>query len=165
MRHLLLAMFVSVALIGCSDKAAPDKQTLADIRAGKVVAEKECKACHGLDGKGAAPGIPNLAGQRGRYIMAALQEYKERRRVHAALRTIATDLTEDQTRGVATFYASLTPLPPEKAPGVLALRQRPESRGGLRAMPRRRRQQRDRRHAQSRRPAAASISSPPRRNT
>ena len=116
MRHLLLAMFVSVALIGCSDGGAPDKQTQADIRAGKAVAEKECKACHGLDGKGTAPGIPNLAGQRGRYIIAALQEYKERRRVHAALRAIATDLTEDQTRGVATFYASLKPLPPEKGP-------------------------------------------------
>ena len=46
--------------------------------------------------------------------MAALQEYKDRKRVHAALRAIATDLTDDQTRGVAAFYASLKPLPPEK---------------------------------------------------
>ena len=80
MRHLLLAMFLSVALIGCSDESTPQKQTAADIRAGQVVADKECKACHGLNGKGAAPGIPNLAGQRGRYIMAALQEYKEGKR-------------------------------------------------------------------------------------
>ena len=116
MKHLLLAMFLSVALIGCSDEGAPEKQTAADIRAGKVVAEKECKACHGLDGKGTAPGIPNLAGQRGRYIMAALQEYKDGKRVHAALRTIATDLSDDQTRGVAAFYASLPPIPPEKVP-------------------------------------------------
>jgi len=114
MKHLLLTMFLSVALIGCSDESAPDKQIAADIRAGRVVAEKECKACHGLDGKGAAPGIPNLAGQRGRYIMAALQEYKEGKRVHAALRAIATDLSEDQTRGVAAFYASLAPVPAEK---------------------------------------------------
>ena len=78
------------------------------------MADKECKACHGLDGKGAAPGIPNLAGQRGRYIMAALKEYKEGKRVHAALRSIATDLSEDQTRGVAAFYASLPPIPPER---------------------------------------------------
>ena len=91
MRHLLLAMFLSVALIGCSDEGTPEKQSAADISAGKVVADKECKGCHGLDGKGAAPGIPNLAGQRGRYIMAALKEYKEGMRVHAALRAIATD--------------------------------------------------------------------------
>jgi len=114
MRYLLLAMLLSVALIGCSGEGGPDKQTAADIRAGRAVAEKECKGCHGLDGKGTAAGIPNLAGQRGRYIMAALQEYKEGRRVHAALRTIAADLSDDQTRGVAAYYASLRPIPPEK---------------------------------------------------
>src|SRR5487761_2579206 len=114
MRHLLLAMFLSVALIGCSDESTPQKQTAADIRAGQVVADKECKACHGLNGKGAAPGIPNLAGQRGRYIMAALQEYKEGKRVHAALRAVATDLNDDQTREVAAFYDSRPPIPAAK---------------------------------------------------
>jgi cytochrome c553 len=114
MKYLLPALFLSVMLIGCSDQSTQEKQTAADIRAGKVVADKECKACHGLNGKGTAPGIPNLAGQRGRYIMAALKEYKEGKRVHAALRTIAADLSEDQTRGVAAFYASLPPIPPAK---------------------------------------------------
>jgi len=114
MRHLLLAIFLSVALIGCSDEGTIEKQTAADVRAGRTVAEKECKGCHGLDGRGAAPGIPNLAGQRGRYIMAALQEYKDGKRVHAALRTIAADLSSDETRGVAAFYASLTPIPAVK---------------------------------------------------
>jgi cytochrome c553 len=114
MRHLLLAMFLSVALIGCSDEGTPEKQSAADVRAGKVVADKECKGCHGLDGKGTAAGIPNMAGQRGRYTMAALQEYKEGKRVHAALRAIAKDLSDDETRGVAAYYASLRPIPAAK---------------------------------------------------
>ena len=164
MRHLLLAMFLSVALIGCSDQGTPEKQSAADISAGKVVADKECKGCHGLDGKGIAAGIPHLAGQRGRYIMAALQEYKEGKRVHAALRAIATDLSEDETRGVAAFYASLRPIPAAKGTRLLSLRERQGGGGGLRALSRRGRQQQDRRHAQSRRPAAASISSRRRRN-
>src|SRR5450631_3505403 len=116
MRHLLLAMFLSVALIGCSDDGTPEKLSAADIRAGKVVADKECKGCHGLDGKGTAAGIPNMAGQRGRYIMAALQEYKDNKRVHAALRAIAKDLSEDETRSVAAYYASLRPIPAAKGP-------------------------------------------------
>ena len=111
MKHLLLAMFLSVALIGCSDDGTPDKQSAADISAGKVVAEKECKGCHGLDGKGTAAGIPNLAGQRGRYLMAALKEYKDGVRVHAALRTIAATMSEAETRAVAAYYASLPPIP------------------------------------------------------
>jgi cytochrome c553 len=114
MKHLLLAMFLSVALIGCSDEGAPEKQRVADINAGKIVAEKECKGCHGLDGKGIAAGIPNLAGQRGRYIMASLKEYKDGVRVHAALRTIAATMKEADTRAVAAFYASLPPVPAVK---------------------------------------------------
>lgn len=116
MRHLLLAVFVASMLVGCSDQSTPDKVSAEDIRVGKDIADRECKACHGLDGKGVAPGIPNLAGQRGRYIMTALQEYKEGRRVHAALRSIATDLSEDQTRGIAAYYASQKLLPPAKVP-------------------------------------------------
>jgi cytochrome c553 len=114
MKHLLLALFLSVALIGCSDNGAPEKQTQADIAAGKVVADRECKGCHGLDGKGTAAGIPNLAGQRGRYLMASLKEYKDRVRTHAALRTIAATMSEADTRAVAAYYASLTPIPAGK---------------------------------------------------
>ena len=116
MKHLLLAMFLSVALIGCSDDGAPQKQSLADIAAGKTVAEQQCKGCHGLDGKGTAAGIPNLAGQRGRYLMASLKEYKDSVRVHAALRTIAATMSEADTRAVTAFYASLTPIAATKTP-------------------------------------------------
>jgi len=114
MKHILLAIFLSVALVGCSDESTPEKQSAADVGAGKKVAEKECKGCHGLDGKGVAAGIPNLAGQRGRYIMAALKEYKDGVRVHAALRAIATNMTDEDTRTVAAFYASLPPVPVAK---------------------------------------------------
>jgi cytochrome c553 len=114
MKHILLAIFLSLTLVGCSNESSPEKPSAADISAGKQVADKECKGCHGLDGKGIAAGIPNLAGQRGRYIMAALKEYKEGVRVHAALRAIAANMSDDDTRTVAAFYASLAPVPPEK---------------------------------------------------
>ncbi len=103
MKNLLLALFLSVVLVGCSDQATPEKQSLADINAGKAVADKECKGCHGLDGKGTAAGIPNLAGQRGRYLMASLKEYKDRVRTHAALRKIAVSMSEAVTRAVAAY--------------------------------------------------------------
>jgi cytochrome c553 len=112
MKQLLLAMLLAVTLLGCSNENTSEKQNAADISAGKLVAEKECKGCHGLDGKGIAAGIPNLAGQRARYIAAALKEYKDGVRVHAALRTIAANMSDDNTRAVAAFYSSLTPVPP-----------------------------------------------------
>jgi len=115
MKYFLLAMFLSVALIGCSEESKP-KQTTADISAGKAIVDKECKACHGLDGKGVAPGIPNLAGQRERYLLAALNEYKEGKRIHAALRSIATSLTDADRHNVAGYYSTLPPIAPVKTP-------------------------------------------------
>ena len=121
-KYFLFAAFLSVTMIGCSNESKPEKQTTADIRAGKTVVDKECKGCHGLNGKGAAPSIPDLAGQRERYMIAALKEYKEGTRVHAALRSVATDLNDDERRDVAGFYASLPPIPAEREnPGFLAL--------------------------------------------
>ena len=71
--------------------------------AGKTLAEAECKGCHGLDGKGAAPAIPHPAGQHARYLVAAMQEYKEGKRTHAALRTIAAHMSEADMRNLAVL--------------------------------------------------------------
>jgi cytochrome c553 len=119
-RALLVSATLALALAGCTEQrtsvparapaAAPAKMQ-GDPKAGRALAEGECKGCHGVDGKGAAPGIPHLAGQNERYLVAALKEYKEGKRTHAALREIATHTQEEATRNVAAFYASLPPIP------------------------------------------------------
>ena len=69
---ILSVIALSVPLLGCTDKAGPTAQApAADTAAGKIIAERDCKACHGLDGKGIAPAIPNLAAQRERYLLAS----------------------------------------------------------------------------------------------
>jgi len=117
-----IGLFVlAAALIGCTDKGEPpakaaiDKQAAANIAAGRVFAERECKGCHGLDGGGAAPGIPHLAAQRGGYLIAALTAYKEGKRTHAALREIAAHMSEADARNLAAYYASLPPVQPAAA--------------------------------------------------
>ena len=121
MRTLMLGIAFSLALAGCTEqepaagKAVAQKQAAANAVAGKAIAEKECKGCHGLDGKGAAAGIPSLAAQRERYLLEALREYKEGKRTHAALRAIATGMSEADTRNVAAYYAGLPPV--QAAPG------------------------------------------------
>jgi cytochrome c553 len=112
-------MATAIALAGCGEKAGPAKpaaekaqpaQSTADVKAGRALAEAECKGCHGVDGKAAAPGIPHLAGQNERYLITALTEYREGKRTHAALREIARHTNEANTRNVAAFYASLPPV-------------------------------------------------------
>jgi cytochrome c553 len=81
-----------------------------DIAAGKAFAERECKACHGTDGRGTAPAIPHLAAQRERYLLAALKAYKEGKRTHAALREIAAHMSDADALNLAAYYASLPPV-------------------------------------------------------
>ena len=120
MRRLTLGIVLSMALIGCGQKEPPpppaakgkpaEKVAAADAAAGKAFAERDCKACHGLDGRGTAPAIPNLAGQRENYLLAAIKQYREGKRMHAALRTIAGDMSEADARNLAAYYASLGPV-------------------------------------------------------
>ncbi|HTQ82817.1 MAG TPA: c-type cytochrome [Pseudolabrys sp.] len=115
-RDVLIGVFLSATLIGCSDnqssdnKSASGKPPAVDLAAGKAIAEKSCKPCHGLDGKGTAAGIPNLAGQIDRYLVASLQEYKDGTRLHGALRDIASQLSESETQNVAAYFANLPPI-------------------------------------------------------
>lgn len=119
MKTLALALVISGTLAAgwdIHDSAGQDATgapVAADIAAGKVLAEQQCKGCHGLDGKGVAPGIPNLAGQHESYLLAALDEYRQGKRIHAALRIMAENLNETGQRSVAAYYASLPPAPEE----------------------------------------------------
>ena len=116
MRRVTLGIVLSLLLAACGDrdaagpKAGADKLPPANIATGKTVAEQQCKGCHGIDGRGTASAIPNLAGQRERYLLTAIKEYKEGKRTHAALRDIASNLSDSETRDVVAYYASLPPV-------------------------------------------------------
>ena len=70
MRLLLSIALTSLALLGCTDRETPaakakaEKQAASNVAAGKTFAERECKTCHGVDGRSVAPAIPHLAAQR-----------------------------------------------------------------------------------------------------
>ncbi len=107
-RSLAFITLLALALAGCEEKkeaAAP-----ADIAAGKAIVEAQCIGCHGSDGRGAAPGIPDLAAQDSRYLVASLTAYKEGTRTHAALHDLTVGLKDADMRNVAGFFASLPPL-------------------------------------------------------
>ena len=121
---MVWAAALGLALAGCSEKApAPGASKAggekaaaapkADLAAGRKIAETECKGCHGLDGKGVAPAIPNLGGQREDYLVMALAEYRKGTRTHAVLRQIASQMSETDWRNVAGYYASLPPVSAE----------------------------------------------------
>jgi cytochrome c553 len=106
----IVALLAGVA--GCGDKTQPVAQTAQPVRpgdavAGKLVAERNCKGCHGLDGRGTAPGIPHLAAQIERYLLESVSEYREGKRTHAALRDMTANMSEVDVRNAVAYYASL----------------------------------------------------------
>jgi cytochrome c553 len=114
--RLVLGLSICAALIACSNKEETSSKTTAgvpaavDVSAGKAVAEHECRRCHGMDGKGIAPGIPTLAAQRYRYLVQAMEDYRQGKRIHVILTKIAEGLSEKEEHNVLAYYASLPPV-------------------------------------------------------
>ncbi len=124
MKCIARALLISAVLAAgfgvreSSAQGAIAEPTSAEVAAGKVLVEQQCKGCHGTNGHGIAPGIPSLAGQSYRYLVTALKEYRQGQRIHAAVKVMAENLTEAGERAVAAYYASLSPAEP--APGARA---------------------------------------------
>ncbi len=83
----------------------------ADIAAGRALAGAVCAACHGANGVSISAGMPNLAGQRGPYIVKQLKAYKSKKRKHAIMGGVTSQLDNAAMADVAAYYASLPGAP------------------------------------------------------
>jgi cytochrome c553 len=85
----------------------------ADIEAGKQLASTVCAACHGASGISVGDTVPNLAGQRARYIEAQLKFFKDGTRKEpgavsraAIMNAIAAQLSAEEIANVAAYFES-----------------------------------------------------------
>ncbi|MEO8065040.1 MAG: cytochrome P460 family protein [Pseudomonadota bacterium] len=67
-----------------------------------------CQACHGSDGAGTAPDIPNLAGQKPGYLQAQLVAFRSKHRKHELMNAIAEQLSDGDIENLAAFWSSLS---------------------------------------------------------
>ncbi len=109
MRQLALIALLPLLLVACADEQEA-KTPQPDVNAGKALAKAHCAGCHGLDGRGTAPGIPHLAAQVDAYLYQSLVAYREGKRTHAALRDMTKELSTKEIHDVVAFYSSLPPL-------------------------------------------------------
>ncbi|MEO5732752.1 MAG: c-type cytochrome [Rubrivivax sp.] len=70
-----------------------------------------CLACHTQDGSRGAPANPILQGQHPAYLVKQLTEFKSGVRKNAIMMGMASTLTPDEMKQVATLYASKTAKP------------------------------------------------------
>lgn len=108
-----------VALLGLSHShpAASQTPSKPDPKKGSETASQVCAACHGPDGNSPTPANPKLAGQHADYLYKQLTNFKakpgakEPERNNAIMGAFAAQLSDQDMRNVAAFYASqaLTP--------------------------------------------------------
>ena len=84
---------------------AKDLSQVSPYERGKARAAA-CAQCHGEDGNGTAPGIPSLAGQQVRYLIAALQEYVRGERKSSPMHAVMRSLSPVDMEAVAIYFAS-----------------------------------------------------------
>ncbi|SNR68879.1 cytochrome c [Paracoccus sediminis] len=71
-------------------------------------ATQTCRVCHGVDGAGTNPMIPNIGGQSVEYLSKQLQDFRAGRREDPQMSIIARDLSDDDIKALAAWYGSIT---------------------------------------------------------
>lgn len=98
-KHLVAA---ALAVLAAGSAAA------ADPAAGARIAEAQCSACHGKDGKTPTdPSYPKIAGQYPDYLLKALNDYHSGARKNAIMGAIAKPLSKADMQNLAAYYAAL----------------------------------------------------------
>ena len=100
MRQLfaLFALLVAAPLF-----AAPK----GDPAQGKLLAEKNCIACHAADGNSVVATYPSLAGQHPEYLLKQLTEFKSGVRKNPVMLGIVSPLSAQDMANAAAWFASL----------------------------------------------------------
>ncbi len=71
-------------------------------------APEACVACHGADGIALVDDAPNLAGETNIYIDTQLKAFRLGKRTHEIMSEIAADLSDEEIRAYADWYAAAT---------------------------------------------------------
>lgn len=111
-----MAHWIFGALFACVFATSSALAAPGSIEAGGAKAEAErCNECHGAQGQGDGhtnPEVrfPKLAGQHASYLVTQLQRYRSGQRKHEVMKLNTRDLSDDDLRDLAAFYASLPPM-------------------------------------------------------
>ena len=102
---------VSLAIFSCWPALAEDTAVAV-----QVVSAYQCMQCHSLDGRIAGPGIPRIAGQKQKYLLRQMRNFKLKQvvyegelvasRLHPVMNDIAARLSYKQMAAVAGYYSS-----------------------------------------------------------
>ena len=79
----------------------------AGVEEGKVKAQT-CTGCHGPGGNSAIPTIPSLSGQPKQFIVSALFQFREGKRVNAQMSPVVAGLSNADLNDLAAYFSAQT---------------------------------------------------------
>lgn len=112
-----IAVIIASALLAITSGAATAAG--GDPAAGEAKSQA-CAACHGERGNSPDEQFPRLDGQHESYLYQALKQYKSGARQNPVMAGMVSDLTDQDMRDLAAFYAS------QEGLGTVSLRRRGE---------------------------------------
>jgi cytochrome c553 len=75
--------------------------------AGRQKATQMCAVCHGVNGIGVNPDVPNLAGESPLYLEKQLNAFRSGERKHEQMSIIAQSLQDNDINELAAWYSKL----------------------------------------------------------
>jgi cytochrome c553 len=88
--------------------ASHEARASLPVNADPANAPKACVSCHGVDGISQLLDAPNLAGETNIYIDTQLKAFKRGKREHEIMSAVAAELSDDEIRQIADWYAAVT---------------------------------------------------------
>jgi cytochrome c553 len=75
--------------------------------AGRQKATQMCAVCHGVNGIGVNPDVPNLAGESPLYLEKQLNAFRSGERKHEQMSIIAQSLQDNDINDLVAWYSKL----------------------------------------------------------
>ena len=85
---------------------AGEPASAGDVKAGRQKAVA-CQPCHGLDGVGRNPTVPNIAGESELYLIKQLKAFRSGERRHEQMSIVAKTLGDRDISNLAAWYAAI----------------------------------------------------------
>lgn len=92
--------------LACAAPAAAAAQSVPNVEFGRYLSS-ECTACHQLSGR--AAGIPPIVGLAPMDFIAAMNEFRARKRDNVIMQTIAGKFRDEEIAALAAYFGALTP--------------------------------------------------------
>jgi len=128
---VILVLCLTVLPVAAADKKT--EKVLSVVSSTEKTAQTVCAACHGADGNSSITLNPKLAGQHPEYLLKQLTNFKEGKRANAVMGEVVANLSADNMRNLADYYATQKPtLGKAKANGAGSLGEK-IYRGGIAA--------------------------------